>query len=304
MKIILSLNNENLIYDYKSMGIDTFVLGCTHSFYTPKLFSIDEINTIVENNEDCHFYVSMNHLYDQTQIKEIETFIKSLSTKVTGILFHDLGVLQIVKENHLNFKMIYNPETLNTNVETINTLSKYGIDGAMVSRVIPLEEALEIQKSSKVPTILFGHGVEYVAATKRELISNYNDVSHLSLEKNHTYRINNKDSDLYFLMYEDHHGTHFFTETRLYTLDLFNIIKDFDYLYIETLFMDEQESIETASIYSDCLNALNNHSYDKEVKEYLPLLRKLGYPMSQGFLFDNTVYKLDEIRKLDDERNK
>lgn len=86
-------------------------------------------------------------------------------------------------------------------------------------------------------------------------------------------------------------------------LDLLNQIHHFDYLYIETLMMSEEEAVEVASLYSDALKSFENHTYDRDVKAYMRLLYQLKTPLDRGFLFDQTVYKLEDVRKMDHEKN-
>lgn len=305
MKIVLSLNQKERIYDYIDMGIDTFVLGGQYSFHAPYDFSLEEISLLVNQYRNCYFYVSVNALYDQHTIADLEKYIDQLSAmNIQGIIFQDFGVLQIVKEKHYHFDMMYHPETLNTNANTLNVLKEQGVTSAFLSKVIPLEEQLMILKEVHMPLMLQAHGVEYIAASKRNLLSNYKAASLLEFEhENQTHlKLKARNSDYLFRIFEDDKGTHIFSDTRLYTLDLFNQIHDFNYLYIETLMMSEEEAIEIASLYSDALKSYQNGTYDRDVREYMNLLYRLKTPLNRGFLFDQTVYKLEDMRKMDNEK--
>ncbi len=299
MKLFISLNNKSRLYDYHDMGINYFLIGTPYSFYTPHIFSIEEIKEMIVSYPDCHFYVSLNGLYDQDKIYEIEAYIDQLvDIHVTGILFQDFGVLQIVKDKGYHFDMMYAPETLNTNAQSIQTLSKYGITSAFLAHVISLEDQIQIKKEVSIPLMMFGHGVEYMAASKRKLVSNYKEASHKDFD-DENLMIQDRSSKKKMHIFENDYSTLIFSEERLYTLDLFNQIKDMDYLYIETLLMDDYEAIEVASIYSDALNSFN---YDRDVKALLALLYQMNKPLTRGFLFDNTVYKLEDVRKIDNEK--
>ncbi|MCD7949966.1 MAG: U32 family peptidase [Erysipelotrichaceae bacterium] len=299
MKLFISLNNKSRLYDYHDMGIHYYLLGTPYSFYTPHIFQIDEIKDMIASYPDCHFYVGLNGLYDQDKIAELETYIDKLQDiHITGILFQDFGVLQIVKDKGYHLDMMYAPETLNTNAQSINTLAKLGITSAFISHVISLEEQIQIKNETSIPLMMFAHGVEYMAASKRKLLSNYKAASHKEFNDDHLM-IQDRSSKKKMHIFENNHSTLIFSEERLYTLDLFNQIKDMDYLYIETLFMDDNEAIEVASIYSDALSSIN---YDRDVKALLALLYQMNKPLSRGFLFDNTVYKLEDVRKIDNEK--
>ncbi|MCD7840349.1 MAG: U32 family peptidase, partial [Erysipelotrichaceae bacterium] len=220
MKLVISLNNKNRLYDYHDMGIDYYIIGTPYSFYTPHIFDIEEIKDMILSYPDCHFYVSLNALYDQEEIVDIESYIDSLShIGVSGILFQDFGILQIVKEKGYHFDMMYAPETLNTNGQSINTLASLGITSAFLSHVIPLKEQLQIKHDTSIPLMMFGHGVEYMAASKRKLITNYQKASHKDFNGD-KLMIQDRSSKKKMHIFENDRSTLIFSEERLYTLDL------------------------------------------------------------------------------------
>ena len=137
MKLILSLNKKERLYDYVSMGIDTFVLGGHYSFYAPYNFSLEEISQMIEQYSQCSFYVAMNALYDEHEIKDVEYYIdKLVKIGIKGLLFQDFGVLQIVKKNSYSLDMMYAPETLNTNAMTLKVLKQQGVTSAQLARCL------------------------------------------------------------------------------------------------------------------------------------------------------------------------
>ena len=247
-------------------------------------------------------------MYDEHDLEGLEKHIDALhDIGINGLIFQDFGVLRMVNQKGYDFKMIYHPLTLNTNSSTLNTLSHYGISGAFVSKEISLKEQLEIRKNCDMPLFILGHGVQYMMMSKRHLISNYESASNTTLSHNKdALTINPRGQDFPCHIYETNRGTAVFSKSRLYTLDLFNTLKDFDYLYIETMFMDSREAVEVTSMYCACLHALETGSYDKEVKEYLPLLRKISKPLDRGFLYDDTIYRLEDVKRrdLEDAANK
>lgn len=306
MKLVLSLNDETSLKDYISMGIDTYVVGGKYSFHCPKVFTIDEMKDMKANYPQLYLYVSMNALYDQYMMNDIEDYMTQLShIGIDGIVFQDFGILQIVKEHGYTFDMMYSPETLNTNGQTLNVLKEEGVTSAFISKVIPLQEQEMIANEVSFPVMVHGHGVEYIAASKRELLSNYQQASKLKFDMTHhdALTIQARQSQYQFYIYEDEKGTHIFSKTRLYTLDLFHQMNCFDYLYIETLMMDHQEALEIASLYSQALGCYKNQTYDQNIDQYMELLMNLNKPLDRGFLFDQTVYKLEDMRRIDNEKH-
>lgn len=305
MEIVLSLNKKEKLYDYIDMGIKRFVIGGEYSFFCPYRFSMKEIKDIRDMYPEIFLYVSMNGLYDQHYINDIESYIDFLSQiGIQGLIFQDFCIQQIVNEKKYLFDMMYSPETLNTNAQTLKILNEQGIKSAFVSKVIPLQEQILIQQEVNMPLMFQCHGVEYIAASKRALLSTYSEASSLSfdLSQQDSLIIQAKNSDYQFHIYEDKWGTHIFSKSRLYTIDILNHLACFDYLYIETLMMSEQEAIEVASLYSDALKSYKNQTYDRDLKAYMNLLLQLKTPLDRGFLFDQTVYKLEDMRKIDNEK--
>ena len=306
MKLALHLNNIRYLYDYLSMGVELFVVGGKYSSGHALELTIDELKEVKDKCIDRKVYVLVNGLYDQSEIDGIEDYLRQLNDiSIDGLLFQDFGVLQIVKENKYAFDMMYAPDTLNTNGMTLDVLSQYGVTSAYVSRVIPLQEQLLIKEQCSLPLMVQGHGVEYMAASKRQLLSTYKEASQkeFSTDGDSHIVLKPRNSEFECYIYEDKRGTHVYSCSRLYTLDLLNTLEVFDYLFIETLMMNDNEAIEVCSIYSDCIKVLDSGWYNKEVKEFMPLLRKVSPSLSRGFLFDQSVYKLEDMRKLDNERN-
>lgn len=305
MKIVTTLHNKALLYEYQSMGIDTFVLPTVYSSGSTQALSLEDISSIIDTYPKCSFYIMMNAIYGEDELIDIRQFIDRIAAlKIKGILFQDFAIVNIVEDKNYSFDMMYAPETLNTNSKSLQTLKNYGVTSAFLSRVIPLEEQILIQEKTTIPLMLQVHGVEYVAASKRHLIENYQEATQLDFNvDSRNLKIKAHQSDLEFHIYEDQRGTHIYTHTRLYMLDLFNQIKDFEYIYIETLFMEPNEALEVCSLYSDALKAYHNGRYNQYVGEYVSLLKKLNTPLDRGFTFDQTVYKLEDMRKRDEKEN-
>ena len=272
--------------------------------YTTEHFSLEEIEALQKRVK--HLYVMVNGLYDEHELDGLFAHIDALSgLSIDGLIFQDFGVLEYVREKGYHFDMMYNPETLNTNPNTLNTLSTTGVTSALVANVIPLAEQLDIKHHINIPLMLQIAGVQYMMSSKRALISNYEEASGKVL--NHqpgVLTIKPQGLDFTCYAYEDERGTTIYSQTRLMMLDLLKQVRDFDYLYIETLFMSPSEAIETVHAYSDTLAHLDDLLYGKYVKEYEQLLHQLNIPMDRGFIDEATIYHLEDVKRRDaSERN-
>ena len=284
------------INDYIEMGVDVFLIPGTMSTYTNTQLELDDITALKRDHPDKQFFVMVNGLYEQHVLDELKAYLKDLvNTGADGIVFQDFGVLYEVRKHHYPFKMLYESKTLNTNHETLNVLSSYGIDSAMVSREIPLEEQIAINSQTRIPLMIQVHGVSYMGSSKRHLLTHYGEAAGKQLTSD-TYEITADGSQYPCYIYEDQWGTTIFSKSRIYMLDLLPQLADFAYLYIETMFMDAHESLEVTSIYADCLKAVKDGRYNRSLKEYLALLKKVSSPLEKGFIDDKTIYHLEDVK--------
>lgn len=299
LKLALHLNNDSYLHDYLEMGVKRFIVAGPLSTYSSHRFSLEEIKEIASKVPET--FVMVNGLYDEHELPALKRLIDAYaSMNIKGILFQDLGVLHYVK-NRYDFEMMYAPNTLNTNYATLNVLEDLGVDSAWVAKEIPLAEQIEIKKKTHIPIMIQGHGVQYMMSSKRHLLSTYAAASQKSFSFDDVI-LHARESDYATHIREDERGTYIFSVNKLYTLDLLGELSVFDYLYIETNEMSESEAIEVTHMYSECLKAYNevgSQEYVHKMKDYLPMLRQISQPLDRGFLNDETLYRLEDVKRRD-----
>lgn len=304
MKLVLSLNSKKYIHDYLEIGINHFVVGTKYFSCRQALtLDYDEIKELKDMIGTNRLWVLVNALVEESYIDLLEEHLEKLhNLRVDGILFQDFGVLQICKEKNYGFEMIYHPDTLNTNVATLNYLGHQGIDGAFLAREIPLNEKKEIAKNTEIKTMIQVHGVEYMAYSKRKLLTNYFKEINKEIDYNSDYTIKAKGIDYNCHIYEDQYGCHILSVPQLCGLDIMSSFIDFDYLYIESLYIDDLKLVEIVNMYQDALISVENGNYGKVVKELMPQLHHLTKDVEyhHSFMFDATVYKIDDVRKREE----
>lgn len=92
-----------------------------------------------------------------------------------------------------------------------------------------------IGQKSSIKTMVQIHGVEYMAYSKRKLLSNYKEFTHLDfpVDKEAQIEIKANGVDEHCHIYEDFYGTHITSTNQMCALDVLNQFLDFDYLLIE-----------------------------------------------------------------------
>jgi len=298
MKLALHLTSTNYVYDFTDMGVTTFICGSLMSDATKECFDTDTLTKLVRQVPEL--YVLVNALYDEHELDTLKDHLQTLADiGVTGVLFQDFAVLYMVKDMGMDLKLIYSPPTLNTNANALETMVSQGIDGAFLAREIPLDDQLDIRAHTSCPLMIQGHGVEFMSCSKRPLLQTYAETANVAPVSDTMIRPQGEERDAH--IFETSRGTAVYTKDKLYTLDLMNTLKVFDWLYIETLYMEDMETVEVTSMYQACIDALAKGTYDKEVKEYLPLLTRSFGPLERGFLNDTTLYHLEDVRRRDNE---
>lgn len=311
MELVVHLNSRKFINDFIEIGIKNFIVG-TKYFSCRQALSLDyqELKDLNEQLKDKKLWVLVNALIEEHNLDELVDHLAKLDEiKIAGILFQDFSVLQICKENNYNFEMIYSPDTLNTNQATLNYLKTLGINGAFLAREIPLDEKMMIAKNTDLKTMVQVHGVEYMAYSKRKLLSNYfkeTGIDHgVLIDDNLTIQANAVNYRCH--IYEDKFGCHVLSEKQLCTLDILSNFSCFDYLYFESLFIDDLKVVEIVSLYQEAINSISKETYGKVSKELISMLHQIenNVEYHHSFMFDATVYKIDDVRKREEnERSK
>ena len=311
MELVVHLNSRKFINDFIEIGIKNFIVG-TKYFSCRQALSLDyqELKDLNEQLKDKKLWVLVNALIEEHNLDELVDHLAKLNEiKIAGILFQDFSVLQICKENNYNFEMIYSPDTLNTNQATLNYLKTLGINSAFLAREIPLDEKMMIAKNTDLKTMVQVHGVEYMAYSKRKLLSNYfkeTGIDHgVLIDDNLTIQANAVDYRCH--IYEDKFGCHVLSEKQLCTLDILSNFSCFDYLYFESLFIDDLKVVEIVSLYQEEINSISKKTYGKVSKELISMLHQIenNVEYHHSFMFDATVYKIDDVRKREEnERSK
>lgn len=310
MELVVHLNSNKFINDFIEIGVKYFVVG-TKYFSCRQALSLDynqlkELKTRLGNNK---LWVLVNALVEEHDLVALDKHLEMLNElHIDGILFQDFGILQICKENNYCFEMIYSPDTLNTNQATLNYLKTLGVSTAFLAREIPLDEKNDIAVNTNLKTMVQVHGAEYMAYSKRKLLSNYfKEIkldSGVSIDDDLVIQANGVDYGCH--IYEDQYGCHILSKNQLCCLDILSSFNSFDYLYIESLYIDELKLVEIVNLYSDALKSIVEGSYGKVSKELMPQLHQLQRAVDyhHSFMFDATVYKIDDVRKREEDEKR
>ena len=265
------------------IGNDHFGTRLTHSF------EIAEINQAIEQSKILHkeIFLVCNQIFTDDQLIELSDFISKIHTKdLQGIILGDLGALSMLKSRGFQDQLIYNPETLLTNVYDVNFLHQQKVQGVYLAKEITLEDIIYIAQQKKLKLFMVGHGHLNMFYSKRQLIDNftkYIEIDNDFHDAQNIKIIEETRKDEAYPIIEDRAGTHVFRSKVMASLNqLETLEKWIDYLVIDSIFKDDAYTEKVSSWYQ-------KKSVDPKDLEVL----KHDYQelWDEGFFFKKTIYK-------------
>ena len=286
MKLLVGLNKKDIL-DYLDYT-NSFIIGVKDFSINYQEYTIDEIKKLKEDHPNIELFVSLNKNMFNKDLKELESILIELSKlDIKGVLFYDLSVLSIVKNNNLNIALVWAQEHMTTNYNTCNYYYDKGVEYAYLSCEITLDEIKEIKEKSKIKLISFFFGYPDVSFSKRKLLTNYFLYNNLSKNKD-WYTISSDDDNKYFIK-ENNLGT------RILYGKVMNGIKPFseldgivDYALLSEELMDHDTFIKALGIFKE----LNDKKLS--VIEANEKIVNLVNSNDTVFFYRKTIYKVKD----------
>lgn len=263
----------------------TLVLRTEFSYKCYRRFTVEEINTYLKNHKAFIDFSFM--AYDQ-DFPALKNYLKKLRLKenIIGYIVADIGVAQFLKEEGLLNKCVYNPETLITNWQEVQTISELGFFGVFLAKEITIENICEIsQKNPNFGLFFQGHGRFSMFHSKRHLLSIYNKKfkHNLDLKNRADLFLKEKNRAEKLNVLEDKFGTYLFrgktTQMFSYITKLKNCLS---YFAIDPLFFSDEYAIDALSLYQ------KNNILDTDIEQFKAKYSDL---QDTGFAETKTVYK-------------
>ena len=250
-RILITLNKEEDIKNLKELGINTYV-------YPLEGFCVGYPNTFLISKIPNNSYILINRILDNKGIDDLKELINNNINKFKGIIFDDLGILQIIKD--LKMEKILYLSHFNTNKKSINIYLKY-VDSVIVSTDITKKEIEEIINYLPDKLTLFVLGYVGAMYSRRHLLDNYTKFHQIPYQNE--LNITNTNHD--FLVMENEYGTYFYHNPVFNGLELLELHAK--YFFINSTYLSVQD-----------------------IKELLEGTSKLE--TDTGFLYQETIFKL------------
>lgn len=230
--ILLLVDNLELVDTLKEESNITFLFplkGFSVGFENPR-----ELDSIKDEG-----FIFVNRILDNVGIKEFRKMIKTLPNNIKGIVFDDIGVLNVLREEKIDITKILFLNHFNCNYLSINAYLEY-VDSVVVSSDITIEEIDEILNKAIKPLVLFTFGHVNIMYSRRTLLTNYN--RHFNTKVDKISFLEEEISHKKFRIIEQEYGT------VIYTSEPFNglVLRSKDnvlYNLINTVFLSNEEVI-------------------------------------------------------------
>ena len=171
---ILTIPNSIDEINKTSNLADGFIIGIKDmsvnvNFYID-IKGLEILNTI-SNKE---IFIALNKNMNNSDMKLVEEILKKLNNyNIKGVLFYDVGVLNIYRKLNLNYDLVWAEEHATTNYNTINFFNSFNVKYTYISSDITLDEIKSIKSNtnSLLMVNLFGYLPMFVS--KRHIVKNY-----------------------------------------------------------------------------------------------------------------------------------
>ena len=152
-------------------------------------------------------YIYINRILNTEDIACLRVLLSEYKEKIKGIVFEDLGVLQIIIEENLPVEKILYLTHGMCSSKTANAFLQM-VDTVILSNDITYEEIKEILKhvSKKIGLCIYAH-LPYMYS-RRTLLTNY--AKNFAYDKKMVKKVKEPISKKEFLVTEDAYGTYFY----------------------------------------------------------------------------------------------
>jgi len=272
---------------YKEKNINTFIIGLDNYSINYPSASIDEIK---ELSKDYKLFVAVNKNIFNSELSDLLEKLKELAKlDILGILFYDLGVLNLVIENKIDLDLVWHQTHMVTNYNTCNYYLEKGCKYAFLANEITLDEILEIKEKSDIKLLVNVFGYPIASHSRRMLLSNYFK-SINGTKEDRTYTLTDRVGKL--LIKENKDGASILSGYITNgTKPLFSLIENnIDYLVMDCQEIDKDLCLKVIDKYNYIKADFNTIS-DSEKEEIISDMNNL-IGESTNFFYKKTIYKV------------
>lgn len=287
MKFIIIPNDIKELDLYKNKGADTFIFGLEDYCINYPSLSLEKIK---ELSQDTKLFIAINKNIFNSELEDVKNKLIELSKlPILGVLYYDLGILNIVKNENIPIDLVWHQTHMVTNYNTCNYYYDKGVKYGYLANEITLDEILEINQRTSMNLMVQVFGYPIMSHSRRSLLSNY--FKSLGKEKeNRIYHLKEKE-DTYLLKENKDGASILFGKLINGTKPLFDLIQNnISYGILDMQEVDFEVGEKVYEKFSYILNHISEISNEEQEKIIFDMNKLIGD--STNFFYMKTIYKV------------
>ena len=282
MKVLVEVASKNI--DSYVGCCDGILLGLSsYSVLNAVGFTVEEVSSIAKEYPTLEIFVKMDKNFMNDEVDSLKDVLVELDQlPIEGVFFYDMAVLEIKQELSLALPLVWSQTHMVSNYRTCNYFLEQGVNYALLSKEITLDEIEDISEKSNISTIVEVVSHPSVGYSRRKLVSNY--YQDLEEEGNSTLSILERITNQKYIVKEEDAGTGFLLDQVMNGTSVIASLyrMNIDYVLLrEEGISDFLELLLDTKTYVDCGCKDTNY-----VEKY----KKLGD--NTGFFFKKTIYRV------------
>lgn len=292
-KIFVPFPEKDYINFYIESGINGFIIGIKdYSMNFNNLVESFNLKKVINylKKKKIDIYISLNKNYHEREIKSLKELLKKISSyKITGLMFNDISVYNIVKENNLNIDLIWNSSHSVTNYKTINFWAQRNVKGTVLSSEININEIVDIRKETELKVGIKLYGYLNMVTSSRSLLTNFFKYINKPMKKN-SYKMQYNEED--YPIIEENGETNIFYSKVLNGIEYFpKLIKNnIDFIILDDYLMKNNFFYNVIDAFSALTRAPFDKKFVKKLKDVVDA--NTEDKTFSGFLNKKTIYKV------------
>lgn len=261
--------------DFFLVGVLNYTGVHNHPFFIPELWELKKIK--------ANIILRLDNMVFEKDILGLEELINECKDDFYYYV-SDLGLVELLAENNLIHKTIYDPKTMITNHLDAKYYYDLGLAGVGISNEITLNDA-KVSADLNSFYQVFGYRLMYVS--KRKAVKLYLERKNVPYS-NQNLKIVEVSRNEAYPIFEDNNGDYIY---RDYVINLMKEFKEtsFKYNLLESLLIPETKYLEVCQLYY----RLAHNEITTE--EALTIFNQLELVAKDGFSYQDSVYQKEEF---------
>ena len=240
VQIYPNSNLRNLATEGILVAVKDYALG------QETYFSLSQLDVLL-NKSNKRVYLLLDRYFKENELNKLKDFLSKYMNKVDGIFYSDPAVYQFSKQLGCEAKLVMSDNALITSQEELDAYLSLGINSALISPFITVEE-IETILTLKPQGLILGYGHRRLAYSQRKFITAYGNQHDLKLDLDQTYFIREPARKESLRIREEETGTMIYEDKVYYEEELLKaaIKKGIEKVLVTNIFLSEEELVTKA----------------------------------------------------------